>query len=563
LDAACRSGGLAFITDRGENVTSMNLRAESRQAQKLSPRLQHAVRLLQMSSLDFSATVRDLLGRNPFLEAEEGEDGENVEALATEASADGDAAADEVAVSEAVEGSAGESHDDDRDLWQADGASSLRGADDGELSALEKMAADTSLATHLHGQANLLGLSERALFMARAIIESLDDDGYLRTALEELVGLVPVTPSATLEEMERALTAVQSLEPAGVGARSVAECLLLQLPDIPCPNVRALARRIVEEQLPKLAARDVQGLAHALGEPVAMVEQVCDRIRRLDPRPGWRHGSSRVAYVVPDVIVRKVHNKWTVHLNPAVVPKVRLNHVYAELFKRHRSAGNSDMAGQLQEARWTLRNVEQRFSTILDVAEAIVRRQHHFFEFGAMAMKPLGSRKSPRRWASTNPPYRRRGAQPARRASADLAAAARHRAARPAACPTAAAWTCSPTRSCDANSEVVLITGHASWRPRSRRCAWARPTTWSSPSTCASCRACCRVHEARRAEGRGRGPAGHRVRSSGHFGHLWGRSPPMQRSTSRSRAWRAPRSRCSSPARAAPARKWWRRPCTT
>jgi RNA polymerase sigma-54 factor len=371
-------------------VTSMNLRAESRQAQKLSPRLQHAVRLLQMSSLDFSATVRDLLGRNPFLEAEEDEDGENVEALPTEASADGDAAANEVAVSEAIEGSAGESHDDDRDLWQADGASSPRGADDGELSALEKMAADTSLATHLHGQANLLGLSERALFMARAIIESLDDDGYLRTALEELVGLVPVTPSATLEEMERALTAVQSLEPAGVGARSVAECLLLQLPDIPCPNVRALARRIVEEQLPRLAARDVQGLAHALGEPVAMVEQVCDRIRRLDPRPGWRHGSSRVAYVVPDVIVRKVHNKWTVHLNPAVVPKVRLNHVYAELFKRHRSAGNADMAGQLQEARWTLRNVEQRFSTILDVAEAVVRRQHHFFEFGAMAMKPLG-----------------------------------------------------------------------------------------------------------------------------------------------------------------------------
>jgi len=372
-------------------VQSMDFRAEHRQGQTLSPRLQHAVRLLQMSSMDFSATVRDLLGRNPFLDGEDGGDGGD----------GGDGADDEMAAVQpaeatgalaaaADEGSVTDLRDDDRDLWQADGATSLRRAEDGDLSALDMMVADTSLAVHLHGQANLLDLPERALFMARAIIESLDDDGYLRTPLDELTSLVPVSPPATLADLQLALAVVQSLEPAGVAARSVGECLQLQLHTIPCPLARGLAQRIVADNLPLLAARDVQGLAHALGEPVARVEQVCDRIRRLDPRPGWRFGSTRVAYVVPDVIVRRVQSQWTVHLNPAVVPRVRLNQVYADLFKRHRSAQNTEMAGQLQEARWTLRNVEQRFSTILDVAEAIVRRQRHFLEFGTMAMKPLG-----------------------------------------------------------------------------------------------------------------------------------------------------------------------------
>ncbi len=362
-------------------MVSMDFRAESRQSQALSPRLQHAVRLLQLSSLDFSAMVRDLLGRNPFLEGEEGE--ADTPAVDCAESDDGPAPGP-------AEGVEGDLRGDDRDMWQADGTSSLGRADEGALSALEMVVADTSLATHLHGQANLLDLPVRALFLVRAIIESLDDDGYLRTPLEELMPLVPVTPAPTLEDLELALAVVHCLEPAGVGARSVGECLQLQLPGIPCPTARGLASRIVEEQLPKLAARDVQGLAHALGAPVALVEQVCDRIRRLDPRPGWRFGSSRVAYVVPDVIVRKLQNQWTVQLNPAVVPKVRLNQVYAELFKRHRSAHNTEMAGHLQEARWTLRNVEQRFATILDVAQAILRRQCHFFEFGPMAMKPLG-----------------------------------------------------------------------------------------------------------------------------------------------------------------------------
>jgi RNA polymerase sigma-54 factor len=196
-----------------------------------------------------------------------------------------------------------------------------------------------------------------------------------------------------VQELEQALVCVQSLEPEGVGARDVAECLRLQLPCIQCPRMRSLAQAIVCEHLGALAKRDMASLACQLGEPVTRIEEVCDRIRHLDPRPGWRFGSSHVPYVVPDVIVKRVRGKWTVQLNPGVLPRVRLNRSYAELFQRHRTSDDGELAVHLQEARWTLRNVEQRFSTILDVADAIVRRQRHFLEFGPMAMKPLGLRE--------------------------------------------------------------------------------------------------------------------------------------------------------------------------
>lgn len=388
-------------------MSLLEMRAEHRQTQTLSPRLQHAVRLLQMSSLDFAAMVRETLGKNPFLESEDGDEGAlPLPAAAAAAVADADAIA--AAPPDAAQTDANAPNDSaseaegaisldiaddgagDRDLWSADGGSGVRRSEDGELSALDLMAVETSLNTHLHGQINVLSLAERDAALAHLIVESLDDDGYLRTPLDELVEVADLDPPASLSELQIALKRVQSLDPAGVGARTVGECLQLQLPSIACPELRGLAATIIGEHLRALAARDVTHLARELGETPARVEAACDRIRRLDPRPGWRHGSSQVAYVVPDVIVRKVRGQWTVQLNPAVVPKVRLNQVYAQLFQRHRTPANGEMGQYLHEARWTLRNVEQRFATILDVAQAIVRRQKNFLEYGAMAMKPLG-----------------------------------------------------------------------------------------------------------------------------------------------------------------------------
>jgi len=398
-------------------MTMIDIRADHRQAQTLSPRLQHAVRLLQMSSLDFASMVRDTLGNNPFLEIEDGE-ADDLQGGAADHAGPGDCGGglllDDGAYGPGSEadrhadtdtGSSGDldmatGYDDadsasDRDLWRAEpGAGGGSGrADDGETSALDMMVAETLLNNHLHSQLNLLQLTPRDLTLARTVVESLDDDGYLRTPLSELLEVAALDPAATLDEMQIALRHVQSLEPVGVGARDVGECLRLQMPSIVCPDMRGLAQIIVSEHLSTLAARDINGLARRLGETPARVEAVCDRIRRLDPRPGWRLGSSRVAYVVPDVVVKKVRNQWTVQLNPAIVPRVRLNSVYAQLFQRHRTAQNTELGANLQEARWTLRNVEQRFSTILEVAQAIVARQRNFLEYGAMAMKPLGLRE--------------------------------------------------------------------------------------------------------------------------------------------------------------------------
>lgn len=379
-----------------DTVIQMDFRADQRHNQTLSPRLQHAVRLLQMSSLDFGLMVRDTLGKNPFLEPDEGSEEVEGDALETPAtlgaSDDTDNGNDPMEDRSLVASSDG-GEESDRDLWHADTGTGNHQSSGGDMSALDLMMAESSLAMHLHAQLNAMPLGERDLTLAHVIIESLDDDGYLRTSLADLLELVQLDTPATLAAMELALKKVQTLEPAGVAARSVAECLLLQLHEIECESMRALAHTIVTEHLNALAARDVSGLARMLGKSPACVEGVCDRIRRLDPRPGWRWGSSHIAYVVPDVIVKKIRGQWDVQLNPAVVPRVKLNQVYADLFQRHRSPDNAEMGAHLQEARWTVRNVEQRFSTILDVAQAIVKRQRHFLEYGPMAMKPLGLRE--------------------------------------------------------------------------------------------------------------------------------------------------------------------------
>jgi len=353
-------------------MQSLSLQFGSSLQPAMSPRLQRAVKLLQMSSLDFSQVVRDALDTNPFLEPDES------------ASADAPVPAEHEAEAAAELGADGAG-------WGAEPISRGRMVDgDG---VFDTLVAQTSLADHLIGQLNLLPLTERDWVLAAAVVESLDEDGYLRTPLEELSGLVPLAPPAEPDELAIALRRVQSLDPAGVGARSVVECLQLQLPLIERERERELASLILRDSVQALASRDVAGLARRLGAETPLVEAACCAIRRLDPRPGWKFGTPSTHYVTPDVIARKVRGKWTAVLNEAVVPRVRLNRSYAELFRRHRSAEHAELGAHLQEARWTVRNVEQRFSTILAVAQAILKRQQHFLAYGAMAMKPLALRE--------------------------------------------------------------------------------------------------------------------------------------------------------------------------
>jgi RNA polymerase sigma-54 factor len=374
-------------------MSHLSLRSEARQTQTLTPRLQHAVRLLQMSSLDYERELHETAARNPFLDAEDGHCEAHAEPAQPAQTWAGDSPPRELPIVGPDEGAAREPEHDapwERDSWLHAMPSSHGGdSPDGGSNPMELMAAVEGLGEHLHRQANVLPLSERDRLILRTLIESLDDDGYLRLELGDIARAVDLVPPAEDCELNTALRLVQSFDPAGIGARDIAECLLLQLEQAEIED-RSLAREILCEHIERLARRDVAGLARRLHRSPEEVHAACSAIRRLDPRPGWRFGRPDVHYIVPDVVVRKTRGRWIAQLNPAVVPRVRLNRVYADLFRQHRESRHGELAAHLQEARWTLRNVEQRFSTILAVSQAIVGRQQLFLEHGSFAMKPLG-----------------------------------------------------------------------------------------------------------------------------------------------------------------------------
>jgi len=377
-------------------MSQLSLRSDTRQTQALTPRLQHAVRLLQMSSLDYVRELRETAARNPFLDADEDNAAVITESSSPERPWPGDTPMRDGASAAPAEPAAQlAEHEHDaaweRDTWLQPPGAGHRGGDsaDSSTSATDTMAADVWLRDHLHGQANVLPLSSRDHALLFALIESLDDDGYLRLALDEVAQAVALDPAPDACELSTALKLVQSFDPPGVGARDIAECLQLQVEQAVIED-RELARQILAGHIDRLAQRDIAGLARRLHRPAADIAAACAAIRRLDPRPGWRFGRPDVQYITPDVIVRKVRGHWVAQLNSSVVPKVRLNRTYADLFRQHREARHGELAAHLQEARWAVRNVEQRFSTILGVSQAIVRRQHLFLEYGAFAMKPLG-----------------------------------------------------------------------------------------------------------------------------------------------------------------------------
>jgi RNA polymerase sigma-54 factor len=352
-------------------MNSLSLRTSAALQTALSPRLQRAVRLLQMSSQEFAEVVRDALDSNPFLEQEE-----VAERPETPIESDG----------------APEAEPHAPEHWGTDGPMRQRRLDDAGA-VFDTLQERGSLAGHLLGQLTVLPLPERDLILAWAVVESLDEDGYLRTPLEEVARALPLLPAAGPHELQIALRRVQALDPCGVAARSVAECLELQLCSIPGAQDRAIAHAILRDNMEALAANDMRTLVRRLGHSYGAVAAACAAIRRLDPRPGWRFAEPSVQYVTPDVIARKVRGRWTAVLNEAVVPRVRLNRSYAELFQRHRGDEHGELSAHLQEAKWTVRNLELRFSTILTVAQAILERQQHFLAYGPMAMKPMALRE--------------------------------------------------------------------------------------------------------------------------------------------------------------------------
>jgi RNA polymerase sigma-54 factor len=351
-----------------------------RQGMTLTPQLHQAVRLLQMSTLEFDQELREALVSNPFLEEEEeAERPATFDAVAAPSDPEPASPVESVDVSaeEAMEGAGG-----------LDGfPGSSGGSDDDESDWTEWSRAQTTFRDHLREQLRLSPMGERDRALAHLIVDALDDDGYLTSSLEELAELVLAEHDVTAEDLAPALRLVQTLEPAGTGARTLQECLLLQLRALPAdtPGL-SVALDLVGEHIVLLATREFLRLQQLLGCSDADIHVARTLIRSLDPHPGRRFGPDDTRYVVPDVIVTKVRSNWVVTVNPAVLPRIRINQAYAEIAS---GRSNGAMSRQVQEARWLIRNMEQRFVTIHRVAQSIVARQRNFLEYGEVAMKPL------------------------------------------------------------------------------------------------------------------------------------------------------------------------------
>jgi RNA polymerase sigma-54 factor len=338
-----------------------------RQHLTLTPQVQQALRLLQMSALEFAQEMDQALNSNPFLE--ENADAQSGDAQPTTPRESTPGSIEEVVVpQEAPTGGGGER---DHEEWS--------GASD----------AQPTLREHLRDQLMISPMGSRDRALAHMVIDSLDDDGYFKLSFDELAALVPAEHDVRAEDFLAALRLVQSLDPAGVAARTLEECLELQLLTLDEDTTgRACALDIVRgRHLQLLGNREWARLQHAVACDEHTLHTARALIRTLDPKPGHRFGAPEARYVVPDVVVRKVRERWVASINPASLPRVRLNRAYAEALQ---SRGSSQsLSRQLQEARWLLRSIEQRFATIQRVADAIVARQRGFFEYGEVAMKPL------------------------------------------------------------------------------------------------------------------------------------------------------------------------------
>jgi hypothetical protein len=219
----------------------------------------------------------------------------------------------------------------------------------------------------------VLNLPLRDRQLVASLIDALDEDGYLHVSLDEIAEMFPPELEIDPDELSIALCYLQSFEPAGIGARDASECLALQLKALPeSTPFRAEAQTVVTEHLPLLAARDFAKLKRILHTDDAGVRSVRALVMSLNPRPGAAFAKSEANFVIPDVIVKKVRGKWMAALNEAAMPKLRLNRIYADILTRNRDSSNQQLSAQLQEAKWLIRNVQQRFETILRVAQAIV-----------------------------------------------------------------------------------------------------------------------------------------------------------------------------------------------
>lgn len=361
----------------------------------MTPQLQQAIKLLQLSSLDLQQEIQQALDSNMMLEVAEEDSTPVLDTalpIALPAGADleyrelrdMDAPADipsELAVDV--------SWDDFYDTLPA-APSGATGLDSDDLAA--QCSSDETLHDQLAWQMEMARFSERDYAIATTLIDSINEDGYLSASLDDLQqGLSLQIPSLESDEIKAVLHRIQSFEPPGIGAVNLAECLHIQLSQLPdtTPGKRQ-ALLLVDHHLDLLAKRDFTSIKAHLGLEEAELGRVIALVRSLDPKPGRLVAAEDTQYITPDVYVVRQGERWSVKLNPVISPRLRVNPVYSGLVKRaDNSTDNTTMKNHLQEARWFIKSLQSRNETLLKVARSIVDHQQEFLDSGPRAMKPL------------------------------------------------------------------------------------------------------------------------------------------------------------------------------
>jgi RNA polymerase sigma-54 factor len=335
----------------------------------MTPQLQQAIRLLQLPVLDLNAQIQDALEENIMLEMEDLPD---VPKTSDESTVEIEAIRAE-------------------DQWQARADRQIQdGGWNGEGRPISEFADESgqTLREHLLWQLEMEQFSPREALIGEAIIDAINDDGYLTIGLNEIHEYLQPETGVRDDEIEAALAKVQRFDPAGIGARSLSECITLQLQqlDTETPGLE-LALELAKQHLDLVATREYGELRRSLRTSEETLHDALALIRGCNPRPGQTVSPAAAEYVITDVFVRKVDNRWQVEISPTGVPKLSVNQQYAKLLR-----GNGDHAvlrTQLQEARWLIRSLEIRNETLLKVATCIVKRQTDFLEHGDEAMKPM------------------------------------------------------------------------------------------------------------------------------------------------------------------------------
>jgi RNA polymerase sigma-54 factor len=373
----------------------------------ITPQLQQAIRLLQLSAIELQQEIQEQLESNPLLEEEEAGDGARESAEAEAGAATGEVA--ETAESTTADGDGmdatdlgmeqrtldddmrGDNEWDDREDMDLSAAPTSR-HDDSLPDFESRSSLPTSLRDHLLWQMQMTPMSPVDRGIAVAIIDEIDEDGYLSCPLEDIQQILSKVHKVELDEIEAVLHQIQNFEPLGVAARDLAECLRLQLRarHTGHPAYETAMALATPEHLAELGGRDYTSLKRALKQSTEELQAGIALIQSLDPRPGSRIAPTHAHYVTPDIIVRKVRGIWRAELNGEASPRLRINRQYERMIHRgDSSTQNKYLQDQLQQARWLIKSLASRSDTLLKVSRTIVERQRAFFDHGPEAMKPL------------------------------------------------------------------------------------------------------------------------------------------------------------------------------